>query len=74
MSNIQLLKRRNYLEPPKIREHGRNVPHLDFTGVVLILLIMIINRIQKGYIYFLLVNHLVNYSIFYLKLYIFKNF
>ena len=55
-------------------EHGRNVPHLDFTEVVLILLIMIINRIQKGYIYFSLVNHLVNYWIFYPKFYIFKNF
>ena len=56
-------------------ENGGNGPHLEITEAVLVLLILlikIINKTQESYIYFLLINHLVNYQIFYPKILYFQ--
>ena len=43
-------------------KYGENVSHLEITEVVLVVIvsIMIINKINKSYIYLFQINHLVN--------------
>ena len=50
---------------------GENVPYLEINEVVLIhrmLLIIVINKIQEFCLHLLLINHLVSYYIFHLKM------
>ena len=56
-------------------ENDVNGPHLEITEAVLVLLILlaeIISKIQEFYIYFLLINHLVNYQMFYSEILYFQ--
>ena len=52
-------------------KNGKNVPHLEITEVVLIivmLFIIAINKIQEFCLHLFLINRLVNYYIFRLKI------